>query len=438
MTGSIARFKFRLHDWLYYSRIPREASGLLAHLRSRLPGDPTTRLQHTIASYRFSRIKPIQDYALEELQESMESPTWRAEQVGWDRYQEQLTDPKLSRTVVLKAPGANGEKGVILITFEYNWLRLLAGVPDLSALERDYDLIFSTSSSPTNYQMLALAISSLRGPVYVQACNYDEIQEIEAVHPRLRCLPMLPCDWLEPSLFSPREFADRDIDVLMIANWDLVKRQWHFFEALKSMDPTLRIVMVGQKAGKFDLEFAKTTARLFGAPQQIEFHQSLSIEEVAELQCRSKISTIFSRREGCCVAVTESLFANSPVALLKDAHIGPKSYINSKTGVLLDRRRNVGHQLQAFLERAHEFDARAWALENISTEASTKKLNEFLRAQAEKEGRPWTTDLLAPCWRAHPTLKYNAKAETMRPTYEELHQAYPEVFPEDLMQNSYR
>jgi hypothetical protein len=41
----------------------------------------------------------------------------------------------VDRTVVLKEPSTDGEKGVILLTFEYNWLKLLDGIRDFRWLE---------------------------------------------------------------------------------------------------------------------------------------------------------------------------------------------------------------------------------------------------------------------------------------------------------------
>lgn len=438
MIAPLKRFRFRFHDWLYYSRLPREVSGLIHFLRGIIEQDPATKLERAIDAYRFSTIPAFKKRALQTIRSEIPSPLWREQKIGWSRYAEQLKQPALTRTVILKAPGENGEKGAMLLTFEYNWLRLLSTVPDLHKLEEKYDIIFSTSSSPTNYQILALAASSLRGTVFVQSCNYSENADIEALNPRIKCLPMLPCDWIQPGLSKTKPFAERDIDILMVANWDLFKRQWQFFEALKSMPEDLRIVMIGQAAGRYDIDFARCTSELFGAGQNIEFHQSLTIDEVADYQSRSKVSTIFSRREGCCVAITESFMANTPVAMLSDAHVGPRAYINSQTGVLLKRRRNLGAQLLAFLERGESFQPRAWAEANIAAPISTAKLNQVLRENAEAEQRPWTTDIMEPCWRAHPTLKFNPEMERMRPAYVALHQEYPELFPADLMETSGR
>jgi len=433
MSGLIDKTRVRFHDWLHYSRFPREVLGVLHFLKSKLTTDPVLKIERSIQAYRFSSFSAIRTPALKAFSPIADKPIWREEKIGWGRYTEQLRDPKLTRTVIVKAP-SDGEKGVMIVTFEYNWLRLLAGVPDLHRLEEEYDIIFSTSSSPSSYALLGLALASLKGTVFVMACNFSEISDIEAIHPRLKCLPMLPCDWLEPSLFKPRPFAERDVDILMVAGWAPVKRQWQFFEALKNMPAELRIVMIGQAEGRYDIDHARRSAKLFGAKQKIEFHQSLTIDEVAEYQSRSKISLIFSRREGCCVAVTESFLADTPVGLIKDAHIGPKSYINPETGVLLDRKADLSAQLLDFLDKAETFEARSWAIDNISTQSSTAKLEEWLK----KDGRPWTSKLLQPCWRAHPTLNYNEAKESMRPSYDDLHRRYPEVFPADLIDSSYR
>lgn len=438
MIAPLERFRVRFHDWLHYSRLPRELIGGLHFVRSKLPGDRVRKLEHAIQAYRFSGLSRIKQSALRAFKKHAPGAIWREQKIGWSRYAEQLKDPALSRSVILKAPGNDGEKGVLLITFEYNWLRLLSGVADLDQLEAQYDIIFSTSSSPSNYALLGLALSSLSGTVFVQACNHAEIAEIEALHPRIKCLDTLPCDWLEPKLFVPKPFAERDIDILMVAGWAPVKRQWQFFEALKSMPHDLRIVMIGQAEGRYDIEHARRSAKLFGAHQAIEFHQSLSIDEVAEFQSRSKISLIFSRREGCCVAVTESFFADTPVGLIADAHIGPKAYINPKDGVLLDRKGDLGSQLIDFLKNAERFEARKWAIANISAHASTEHLNQLLKDYAEEQGRAWTGDLLVPCWRAHPTLAYNPRRDDLRPAYLDLHERYPAVFPADLIDHSHR
>src|SRR5438552_16068115 len=48
---------------------------------------------------------------------------WREKKIGWQRYQAQIAGKTLIKSLILKAPGADGEKGVLYVSFEYNWLR---------------------------------------------------------------------------------------------------------------------------------------------------------------------------------------------------------------------------------------------------------------------------------------------------------------------------
>ena len=324
----------------------------------------------------------------------------------------------------------------MLVMFEYNWLRLLMNRKVVDYLNEHFDIIFSTSWSPTDYALLALALNSLRGTVFVQACNYDEIPWIEQFNPRLKCLPCIACDWINPECYQPKSFAERQIDILMVSNWAPFKRYWQLFDALRRMPRDLRITMIGQEEGGHTLAMLRDQAALFGVKQDISFLENISIDEVNRHQCDSKISLIMSRREGCCVAAVESLFANSPLGMMANAHVGPKTYINNQTGVLLTSRR-LDLQLQKFLEQAAGYRSRAWAMENISCFKSTAKLNALFSQSAQQNGRPWTADLKIPHWRPYPIFVYPTDREEMRPVYEDLHNCFPENFgPEFLEQDS--
>jgi glycosyltransferase involved in cell wall biosynthesis len=356
---------------------------------------------------------------------------WREKRIAWSRYPRAIESTRLNRTIILKAPRPNGEKGVLLTMFEYNWLRLLAHSKALDYLNAHFDIILSTSWSPTDYALLALALNSLKGTVFVQACNYGEISWIEQFHPRLKCLPSIACDWINPDCYQPRPFAERQIDILMVANWAPFKRHWQFFDALRKMPRSLRITLIGQDEGKHNLAMLREQAALFGVKQDIHFVESIPIDEVARYQCDSKTSLILTRREGCCVAAVESLFANSPLGMMHNAHVGPKAYINEQTGVLLTTHQ-MDKQLMEFLDRSEGFRPRAWAIENISCHRSTAKLNELLKAQADAEGRPWTADIKTPYWRPYPIYLRPSDREELRPVYEELHDRFPNMIGTDL------
>ncbi|MBX7207539.1 MAG: glycosyltransferase [Verrucomicrobiaceae bacterium] len=356
------------------------------------------------------------------------------------RYARALREDKtLSRSIVLKAPGAGGEKGVLLMTFEYNWARLLLGIPDeeFHWIDEEYDLVFSASWSATDYAVLALAASKVRGTVFVQSCNYEEVARIERFHPRLKCLPTLPCDWINPVLYQPKPFADRTKDIVMVANWGEFKRHWDLFRALAQLPPGLKVVLIGQKEGGRDKEFIRRLAREFGARQELEIHESIPIHAVAAHQCDAKVSVIMSRREGCCVAAVESLFAGCALAMRADAHVGPLAYINEQTGARL-RPGRIAEDLSSLLGRAGQLHPREWAVKNLACHVSHAKVNAVLRDETLRAGRPWTRDIVLPQWRPHPTFASRDEQEAMRPAYDELHAKWPHVFSPDLWSESWR
>jgi glycosyltransferase involved in cell wall biosynthesis len=173
------------------------------------------------------------------------------------------------------------------------------------------------------------------------------------------------------------------------------------------MPRNLRVVLIGIAAPGRTEQTIRDEARAFGVKQELEIKSNLDIDAVTRHQCDAKIAAIFSRREGSCVVVAESLFAGTPVAMDREAHIGSRRYINEQTGIFTDRGR-VARQLTEFLERAPSLEPRRWAEANISCWESSKRMNRFLREHAQAHGRPWREDAADLCWRHMPR---HAKAE---------------------------
>ena len=368
------------------------------------------------------------------------SDVWRQVVASSPRHAEVIRQSsQLSRSIVLKAPGGGGEKGLLLMTFEYNWARLLLGLTDeeMGWLDEHYDLVLSTSWSPTDYAVLALALARTRSTLYVQSCNYGEIATLEGFHPRIKCLETLPCDWINPGLYEPKAATERTTDIVMVANWGEFKRHWELFRALARMPHELKVVLIGQPEPGRSKDFIRRLARQFGARQEIEILESLPIAEVARHQGQAKVSVILTRREGCCVAAVESLFAGCALAMREDAHVGPVAYVNRETGQKL-RPGRIHEDLMQLLEAAEGLQPALWARTHLAHEQSHAKLNGLLKADALQAGRPWTCDLALPQWRPHPTFACENEKEALRPAYEDLNRRFPKVFSGTLIDDSWR
>jgi len=347
--------------------------------------------------------------------------------------------PFLARSIILKSPGQGGEKGVLAVYFEYNWLRLLAGVPaeELRRLSNEYELLLIASWSPTDFTVLSLAVAAWSGTIWIQPANHLEIEKLAAFSTKIQVLDSLACDWVNPDFYQPKPFAERSIDLLMIANWGNFKRHWEFFEALTQLPKDLRVVLIGQKEGGRTMATIQQEAKRIGVPQRLEMHESLPIDQVTTMQCNAKVSVLMSRREGGCVAAVESLFAGCALAMRADAHVGSRAHINPQTGALL-RPGRIADDLRDLLVRAPDLRPREWAIAHISCQRTTEKLNAKLKTVTEAEERPWTKDLVLANWRPHPTFANQEDQEQLRFAYESLHLRFPTVFPLELWRESWR
>jgi len=350
----------------------------------------------------------------------------RRERVGWQRYYGDFgrigTEKALTTSLVLKAPGSHGEKGVLYSSFEYNWMRLLAH-HDARAVLNEYYLVGATSGARNDYASMVGFAGLNADPIFVGVSNLADVQPLQVLRPVVEPLPILGSDWINPEHFKPKPHRSRTIDILMVAAWPRLKRHWLLFEALRHMPKHLRVVLVGRDGpGRHEREI-REEARAFGVPQDLEFYTNLEIDEVYALQCDARISAVFTRREGSCVAVPESLFAGSPVAMMQDCYIGSKAYINQHTGVLV-RRQGLAKQLQEFLEQSPRYTPRQWAIENISCTKTSTRLNEMLKWWSLNSGRPWTTDIAPMCWRYVPSYVNASDKLRLSPVVERLAKQY--------------
>ena len=428
-------------DSLRHSSLVREVAGWVTWARAALPQSPASRSAHLCRALDLAESADLESRVLHQLAPVLrDGGHWRQVVAGLPRYRRLVPEqPGLSRSILLKAPGAAGEKGALLLYFEYNWARLLLGLTtaELDWLGRHYDLILAASWSPTDYATLALAAAILPDGAWIQPANQGEAGKIGALHPQLRVLDSLACDWINPVFYHPKPMAERSIDLLMIANWGAFKRHWEFFEALRSLPAGLRVVLIGQKEGGRTLETIRQEAARARMPQRLEFHESLPIDEVTRLQCDAKVSVLMSRREGGCVAVVESLFAGAAVAMRADAHVGSRAHIHPETGALLRPGRIAG-DLAELLARAPSLRPHDWAARHLSCHQTVARLNATLKTHALAAGRTWSQDLCLVHWRPYANFADPADRERLRPAYADLHQRFPRVFPANLADESWR
>ena len=328
----------------------------------------------------------------------------------------------IPKGLIIKPPVSPREKGALFVTFEDQWVRLLRS-GRAAAIARRYDLILGPSSSPPPDLELLLMARLWPGRLFTLLSNFKDAALMRRLSPRLTTIPLLGSSWVDPAPFVPHLGKPKDYDIVMLAHFDVVKRHWLLFNALRRLPRRYRVLLMGVPLGVHTEEKFWAEARAFGVQDRFELRVRPTRDEVMDGLARSRVSLVFSRQEGSCIAVTESLFADTPVGIFRNARIGSRAFINEQTGTLLHRSRLVT-DLQRFVENADSYRPREWALANISCHVSREALNRHLRQTAAEEGRPWTSDVV-PFAKGKVPQYLSAEVEgEMLPWYEDFFRSY--------------
>ena len=322
--------------------------------------------------------------------------------IDWREFASDFDDPRISKAAVLKPYVGPNEKGVLFVSFETQWIRLLRPANHRELAER-YDVVVAPSSSPP-YTLFNYAFPALfQGQVFTLLSNPKDADAFPRMSNRLTVVPLYASSWVNPALFEPIPKPQRSYDLLMVANFAKFKRHQAFFSALRSMPRSLRILLIGQNQDGRTADTIREEARWYGVGDRFTLLSNLPYREVAKYFCRARASVVLSKREGSCVAVAESLFADAPAAILRDAGIGSRAFINGETGRFLDENR-LSADLGGFVENADRYQPRAWAERNISCFRSSQILNDLLKRKALESGQAWTLDIAPLQWAPNPML----------------------------------
>ncbi len=389
-----ALLRRKLFDWSFHPAVRwGVAAGLYFRYLLAGNGAKPTSFPYLLSAHRY--IAGKSGSRLYEKQIARHLPVWLSHDLPPRRLP--LPDGKMrsfrARTLVLKPVCKQGditlERGVLFTKTFWE----LAVFTDLNRLLRDYWLVIEPGWS--GYADAHL-LYYCRFPYPVVVCS-PEITDFEFLQ-RLRS-NLIPVhigagDWVHPEVFRPIEGMRKQYDAVMVAGWAVYKRHHALFGALKHLRHTdIKVAIVGFE-WEGSREEIETLIDLYGVRKHLDIYQSLPPQEVNVILNQSKVNLILTLREGANKSIFEGFFADVPGIVLRN-NIGiNKSYINEYTGRLIDER-ELPQMLLWFREHHRDFRPREWAMQNISPQATTAKLNAVLREIACKHGEPWTRDIVA-------------------------------------------
>jgi len=426
MSFSLAwrRFQTKTRDRLLHSRTVRQITA--RSLLSRVPvtsgkSEPNAIARSVLQLCRVARLSSSESFAKKvETEIGKQVDRIGSSPVDWPSLTSEWKTDRIEKAVVLKPWAGPQEPGVVLVSFDYQWPRLM-GIRNLTEFSQRYKLVLAPTWSPPHCLETTLFPAQYpASEIYTLISNEQDLRIFPRLSSKFRAVPLYASNWVNPELYRSVPFAEKDIDIVMLAGFGTYKRHFALFEALRDLPAGLRVVLMGTASGKRTAAALHEEARAFGVDGRFELRESASDSEVLRNLSHAKVSLILSNQEGSCVAVVEAMFAGTPVGLYEDAIVGSKAFINERTGMLFTRGK-LAPQLEKFLAAAATFAPREWALENqISCLGSTETLNRILKADALAAGEMWTQDIAVHHWRPDPVLLYPEDRSRLQPAYEDI------------------
>lgn len=301
------------------------------------------------------------------------------------------------------------EKGVLIVKFSETFSKLRRDF-DVGRMLEDYYFVLEPSYSGFCDPEILYFMEYADQPVIVQAADQLDVEFVNRLGSNLIPINIGSSDWTNDRVFRPLGL-EKIYDCIMVALWGDIKRHYMLFEAMKQInDPTYRICLCGGPWGRTVQDF-EDMATMYGVRNQVDFFQMVPSEEVNRLLNLSKVNILLTLKEGANRALFEGFFADVPGLVLSNNIGVNKSYFNEQTGVVVDERELASALLKIRVDY-RSYSPRRWALENISCEASTRKIEALLGRVASERGEAFSGPLAV---KVNPEMDYYRESERLTP-----------------------
>lgn len=285
------------------------------------------------------------------------------------------------RAIVLSMPRQRQgrlQRGVLLIKFTETF-RFFFHLVDIPALLRFFRIVLEPSWS--GYCLPEILFwTRFEDPILVMASEQLDRDFLIGLQSNLVPISIGAGDWVDHRAFRPLG-AERCYDVAYVANLTPIKRVHVLLSALRraaKKGVTLRAVLVLSSWGSHKAIFEELID-FYEVRSQVAVQMNLDHAAINEWLGRSRVSVLLSKKEGSNKTLFESMFADTPVLLLRDNVGVNKDYINEHTGRLVSEHELCDALISFSRGEYRDFSPRQWALANIAPEISTRKLEEALR-----------------------------------------------------------
>jgi len=289
----------------------------------------------------------------------------------------------LKRSLVLKDPlideaGQVKDKGVYLVKFTTTFPDVFKHF-DMDRLQHYFHVVLEPSWAGYCLPEI-LSWSSLSAPIVVEASEQEDRALLESLETNLVPVSFGSGDWVDPQVFRPLEDVEKQYDVIYVANFNSIKRQYVFLKVLRDLiseGVSLRAALVCGEWGECRDEILDLIED-FGLSEKLRLFEDLSQAELNVVLNKSKVNVLLSLKEGSNRSLFEGFFAGTPGIVLANNVGVNKDYFNPQTGACIPESK-LAETILFFAQEWRSFSPREWAMENISPAKTTEKLTSAIR-----------------------------------------------------------
>ena len=304
-----------------------------------------------------------------------------------------------SMAIVLRSADDAG-KGIVLVKYSYAF-PLLSHMFDLEMVTDKYHLVLEPSW--TGYcDSNILCLAGMPAPVFVQSLEPKDSAFLLNTTSNMFPVEIGSNWWVDDRIFRP-SLRPKDMDICINASWARFKRHEEIFRAvseIKQQGRVLSVLLIGYSIGEMSSEDILHLANNFGIGDQIEIHEKIPSEKVAENMARCKVNIVWSKREGVNRAIVEGFFCDVPGILREGFNYGHKyNYINEQTG-LYSNTRSLKKDILDVIDNQSRFRPRQWVLNNMTCSHACEEIGKAIAMYAggnssgeEREIKPKTNTL---------------------------------------------
>ena len=234
-------------------------------------------------------------------------------------------------------------------------------------------------------------------PVFIESGEPRDTAFLRAIQSNLIPVPVAGNWWVDYRVYRPLPDASKDVDVIVLAAWARYKKHNELFRLLAPLvrgGRVRRIVLIGYP-GDLSREDVLREAEGLGIRDALEVHESLEPEQVNFHLNRSRVSVLWSPKEGFNRAIVEGMFANVPCLIRRGHNFGYEyPHVNPLTGRFAGEH-DFHSSLLEILDHPERFSPREWVMRQMNCHDATTLINAAIRELSRNSGQPWTRDLVS-------------------------------------------